>query len=131
MEEVLGVLSETAANLWRHLGSTGQLVEGHIQFAAGLQFGDRAIKDLAAFIDQHDAVGHGFHFLKNVGREQNGFGFAQAAHRIADFANLMDRVQRSVRPESARRLVQQRLCHANALAKTFGKLADGFLLHTT
>ena len=55
-------------NCWP-LGSSGQFMERLVQVPFdGAQFSHGAVEDLASFVDQYDTIGHGFHFLQDVGR---------------------------------------------------------------
>ena len=54
-----------------------------------LQFVYGSLEDFSTFVDHDDTRGHRFHFLQNVGRQQNRLGLAQLLHRVSNFADLV------------------------------------------
>src|SRR3954469_8086169 len=78
--------------------------------------------------DQHMAAGH-FHFGENVRGEQDGVLFAEILDELADGADLVwVQANGGLVQDNQFRFVDKRVRQANALAITFGKLADDSLV---
>lgn len=107
-----------------------QRVERFIQvstarFAKGVNI---ALVNQSALIDHHDSVRHGFHFLKNMRTQENGFGLSESPHGVTHAPDLIRVETRGwlVKNQNVG-VMQQCLAHAHTLFETLGEFADGFV----
>ena len=92
------------------------------------EFGKGSVCDDAALLDHDDAVAHGFDFLHDVGRKDDGTLLAEGTDERSDVLELQGVEARGGFVEDEQlRVVKDRLSQPNALAVAFGERRNGLV----